>query len=236
MAAVIPILMGVAAAIMTMAGGLFALRSQHRLVWLLSISAGIVLGVAVFDLLPEAIMLGPPTNSVRTIMCALAASFCVYLLLDRWLSTARRDLTGRRHHLAPAVLALHSLIDGLGIGLAFQIDPATGWLVAVAVLAHDFADGVNTVGLCLTAQAPAAARGWLALNSLMPVAGVLIGQQLQLAPGTLALLLGGFAGCFLYIAACELIPKSFAIDHRLRTSIMNVAGLLIMAIVTALVR
>lgn len=53
---------------------------------------------------------------------------------------------------------LHSLLDGMGIGFASQIDARAGWLVALAVLTHDLADGVNTVGPCLAAEADDAAR------------------------------------------------------------------------------
>ena len=60
---------------------------------------------------------------------------------------AERDRAG---HLGPASLTAHSLLDGLGIGLAFQVAPAIGVVVAVAVLAHDVADGVNTVTLSLS--------------------------------------------------------------------------------------
>ena len=41
------------------------------------------------------------------------------------------------------------IMDGVGIGLAFQVSNAVGIVVAVAVIAHDFCDGLNTVGLML---------------------------------------------------------------------------------------
>jgi len=55
------------------------------------------------------------------------------------------------HSRAPAVgflaasgLVGHSVMDGFAIGAAFQAGSSVGIVVAVAVIAHDFADGFNT--------------------------------------------------------------------------------------------
>ena len=66
-------------------------------------------------------------------------------------------------------LALHSFLDGLGICLAFKVSPTIGWVVAVAVLAHDFSDGINTVNMILKGgEGKRAAMSWLILDSLAP--------------------------------------------------------------------
>ncbi len=46
-------------------------------------------------------------------------------------------------------MAFHSFLDGVGIGLGFQIDYRVGILIAVAILAHGFSDGLNTASLML---------------------------------------------------------------------------------------
>ena len=46
-------------------------------------------------------------------------------------------------------LSAHSFIDGLAVGLAFGANTSTGVLVLIAVLSHDFADGLNTVSFVL---------------------------------------------------------------------------------------
>jgi len=47
-------------------------------------------------------------------------------------------------------LAGHSFMDGVGIGLGFQVSQSIGILVAIAVISHDFTDGMNTVSLMLS--------------------------------------------------------------------------------------
>ena len=107
-----------------------------------------MIGVALFDLTPEALALGGSIAAPAPVMGLIGAGFCGYMMLER--GPAGRRRRARAAICGPASLTLHSLLDGLGIGLAFQVAPAIGVVVAVAVLAHDIADGVNTVTLSLS--------------------------------------------------------------------------------------
>jgi zinc transporter ZupT len=229
-------MLGVAAAAITLLGGLAALRFSRQLWLLLSVAAGVIVGVSVFDLYPEAIALGEPLHGLRPVTVAFAIGFGFYLLLGRGFGASAASPATWRQHIAPATLALHSVVDGLGIGLAFQIGTRSGWLVAFAVLAHDFADGVNTVGVSLASRDAKAARLWLGINSAAPICGVLLGEHLRVSSDMLALLLAGFAGAFLHIGACELIPRSRLLEPRSRTAAASLAGLALMAVITGLAR
>ncbi|MFE8584047.1 ZIP family metal transporter [Sphingomonas sp. NCPPB 2930] len=228
----IPLAFGLAAMVATLAGGLLALRLRHRIGLVLGVTAGIVLGVALFDLIPEALGLAEGRWPVRGLMLFSAAGLGGYMLLDRLLAGIPRAAESWRGHLGPAMLCLHSLMDGLGIGLAFQIDTAAGWMIALAVLTHDVADGVNTVSLSLAARSEAAARRWLLVNGLAPMLGVVLGLAIAIPSGMLAPLMALFAGAFLYIGACELVPRSRALDPRLWTSMATLAGMALMLGVT----
>ena len=103
-----------------------------------------------------------------------------------------------------------------------------GWVIALAVLTHDVADGVNTVSLSLAARSEAAARRWLVLNGVAPMLGVIIGLAISIPSTMLAPLMALFAGIFLYIGACELVPRSQSLDPRLRTGLGTIAGIVLM--------
>ena len=104
------------------------------------------------------------------------------------------------------------------------------------MLTHDVADGVNTVSLCLAAKAERAARRWLLLNGAAPLLGVVAGLTITVPVAMLAPLLAAFAGVFLYIGACELLPRSHALDPRLRTTMASLAGMALMFAVTSVAR
>ena len=158
-------LLGLAAAAATLAGGTLALRLAGRVHIVLALSAGAVVGVAPFDLLPEALELAKRPPAIVTAIAG--AAFMAYLALDRTL--ARAGDGGQRGHLGASSLTLHSLMDGLAIGLSFQVSAATAAVVTVAVLAHDLADGVNTVNVSLAGGTDRLwARRWLLADAASP--------------------------------------------------------------------
>ena len=182
-----------------------------------------MIGVALFDLTPEALELGAKLASPTLVLGVMGAGFCGYMLLER---TLRALAQGRSGHLGPASLTLHSLLDGLGIGLAFQVAPAIGVVVAVAVLAHDVSDGVNTVTLSLSGGGGAKrAGGWLIADAAAPLVGIGLTRLFTVGEGPLGLIIALFAGFFLYIGAAELTPASHRALPRLWTSVATMLGM-----------
>ena len=83
------------------------------------------------------------------------------------------DAPRRSGAFGAASLSLHSFLDGVGIGLAFKVSTAVGAVVAAAVLAHDFSDGINTVTVVLKNRGRGlSALRWLAVDAIAPLAGV----------------------------------------------------------------
>ena len=160
----------------TLTGGLVALRMSDSLPTMIALSGGIVVAVALFDVLPEAIDLLPGDST--DIGALMGAGFLTFFLFERVLVLHHRDepADARAHHQVGTFGALglsaHSFVDGLAIGLAFGANTSTGVLVLVAVLAHDFADGLNTVNFVLnqSQNRPQAIR-WLAADAVRPSSG-----------------------------------------------------------------
>jgi ZIP family zinc transporter len=191
---------GVVTGLATAFGGLITLRFHSRLALLRSFSAGAVLGVALFDLLPEALELGAGAHSPAMLTACVAIGFAIYALAHAWSSGRAADGRQRAGDLGPASLTVHSLTDGLGIGLAFQVSAAVGVIVAVAVLAHDVVDGANTVTLSLVGGGSTRrARGWLIADTLAPLAGIAASRFVIVPKASLAIALAVFAGFFLHI-------------------------------------
>ncbi len=196
----------------TLAGGLTALRLHRELATLIALTGGIVVAVALFDVLPEAISAVDDPERVTTLV---GAGFLAFFLAERLVVLHHRDEAeqARAHAqvgaLGAAGLSLHSFIDGLGIGLAFQLGNATGYLVFLAVVTHDFADGLNTVNFVLrqSGQRKQALR-WLAADSLAPLLGATVGVFITVSEHTLGQLLAVYAGFFLFMGATDLLPEA----------------------------
>jgi len=218
----------------TLFGGVFALRLRDRLHVILGFSAGAVVAVAFFDLLPEALNLAGPTA-----LSVAGLGFMLYLAADRLLVAHGHagDAPGEHRGVAGAsALSLHSLLDGIGIGLAFQVSPAVGAIVTAAVLTHDFSDGINTVNMVVkNGGSRKVALRWLVLDALAPVIGVGLTFLFTIPVATLGLLLALFAGFFLYIGASDLIPESHHAHPTLVTTVMTIAGAVVLYIVIRIV-
>jgi zinc transporter ZupT len=190
--------------------------------------------VAFFDLLPEAVELGRsatvhPALAPRVILAIAGLGFLLYLLLDRSLPGHAGDPQDRpdprRAWAAAGSFAIHSFLDGFAIGVAFQASRAVGIAVAVAVLAHDFSDGLNTVSVVLRNGGDRrGAFKWLVLDALAPLAGVLTSMALVMPTAGLAVVLALFSGLFLYVGGSDLLPESHHAHPRLLTTIATVAG------------
>jgi zinc transporter ZupT len=224
----------------TFLGGLFALRFKDKLHLVMGFSAGAVVSVAFFDLIPEAIEMAEGVYTPETMLGATALGFLGYLVLDRAVFFHAHHADGEHEHgehhshhrrgvLGAGSLALHSFLDGVAIGLAFQVSSAVGIVVAVAVLVHDFSDGINTVNMITKhAGSSLSAMRWLLLVAAAPILGALTASFVTIPTSTLALILAVFGGFFLYIGATDLIPESHHAHPKLITTIMTLLGVMVL--------
>jgi zinc transporter, ZIP family len=201
------------AVLTTMTGGVVALRMAHSLPTVIALSGGIVVAVALFDVLPEAIDLLADDSS--TIGALMGAGFLTFFLFERVLVLHHRDVPadarahGQVGTMGALGLSAHSFIDGLAVGLAFGAGTSTGLLVLVAVLSHDFADGLNTVSFVLSqSQDRRQAIRWLATDAVAPLVGATVGALVNVSDATLGHLLAFYAGFFLYMGATDLLPEA----------------------------
>jgi len=229
-----------ATCVATLIGGWVGISLRDRLHLVLAFSAGAVIGVAFFDLLPEAVELAAsaahPTIAARTVVALAGLGFLLYLLLDRSLpghaskSLGRPD--ARRAWAAAGSFAIHSFLDGFAIGIAFQASRAVGIAVAVAVLAHDFSDGLNTVSVVLRNGGDRrGAFKWLVVDAVAPLVGAVTSMALTIPSQGLAMILALFSGFFLYVGGSDLLPESHHAHPRVLTTVMTIAGAVLLYVV-----
>lgn len=228
------LIIAVAAFLCTGLGGLLALRLRDKLHLILGFSAGAVIGVAFFDLLPEAIGFAAPYHSPAVVLSWTALGFLCYLVLDRILLF--HGDSASRGRIAAGVLCLHSLLDGIAIGVAFQASHQVGIIVAIAVLTHDFSDGINTMNVVLRNQGnKTQGVRWLLADAGAPVVGVASTYFFTLPAAWLGAVLGLLGGFFLYIGASDLIPESYHAHPKFLTTAMTLAGAAALYLAIALI-
>jgi len=211
------VLLSLATLFSTFAGGLVAFKFRDRLHFVLSFTAGVLLGVVSFDILPEIFELARAQGIDATgAMIALVVGFLLFHSLEKFVlvhHAHEADYAAHRHPhigvLSALALIGHSFMDGVAIGLAFQVSQAVGIIVAIAVIAHDFCDGLNTVSLMLVHRnTTARSVGMLVLDAIAPVLGAGSTLFFSVSAGMLMLYLGFFAGFLLYIGAADILPEA----------------------------
>lgn len=200
---------------MTLAGGAFAFRYRRYLLYIMAFSAGMLVGVAFLDLVPEFVALAQERSiDIHTLMIVLILGFTAIFLLEKLTiihSEKQHDLPGHHHHVGvvgAAGLSFHSFLDGLAIGVGFKAGSDVGFIVLLAVVAHDFADGLNTVTFMLATRNSHWRTGaLLAIDAIAPVLGAICANVLNLDAGLIAYQLAFFAGFLLYLGASDLLPQ-----------------------------
>lgn len=236
----ITVYIAIAAFLSTMLGGLFALHLKDKLHLIVGFSAGAVVAVAFFDLIPEALELSDYEDT--TTMAIVALGFALYLLADRLFVMHGHDDDhdhGHTHkgNVGAGTLSIHSFLDGIGIGLAFKVSPVLGLVVALAVLTHDFSDGINTVSFILKNKGTRTqALKWLAVDAVAPVLGIIATIFFSVSESTLGLFLALFAGFFLYIGASDLIPESHHNHPTKWTTFTTLLGMITLYVIIQIAR
>lgn len=235
-------LYALAAFAMTLAGGAFAFRYQRYLLYIMAFSSGLLIGVAFLDLVPEVTALAQQhAIDIRGLMLTLILGFLAIFLLEKLTiihGEKQHDAPGHQHNvgLVGAIgLSFHSFLDGLAIGVGFKAGTQVGLVVLLAVVAHDFADGLNTVTFMLATRNSRWRTGaLLGIDAIAPVLGALCAGFFYIAPRLLAFQLSFFAGFLLYLGASDLLPQVHA---RTRGALIAatiagvaVAGLLVFAL------
>lgn len=237
-----PVILSAFTFISTLLGGIFALRhNKDNLHRILGYTAGVLLGVVAFDLLPEIFNLLTAQHISSTgPMIALVTGFLLFHIIEKSLLIhhSQEEEYTLHHHpqvgVASAVALIgHSFLDGVGIGLGFQAGTSVGVAVAIAVIAHDFTDGLNTVNLMLVNQnKPKQALKFLIVDAIAPVLGAASTLIFQLSDAGLVIYLGFFAGFLLYIGASEILPEAHSQHSSYWTIGLTVSGALSIFIIT----
>jgi zinc and cadmium transporter len=185
---------------------------RTRLVpWLVSYAVGTLLGVSLFNLLPEAL----ETEAVRSSMFTLVAGILTFFVLEKvvlWHHCHDDEECAAHKRAASLVVigdAVHTFVDGAVIAAATLVSPGLGVTTALAVAAHEIPQEVGDAAILLSAGY--SRRATIGLNMASAAGGVL-GALLMLAfgasaPAIIPKVLAFAAGAFLYVAMADLIPS-----------------------------
>jgi len=215
----------------------FSPRFTERLtLFLVSLSAGTLLGDSFLHLLPEAA--ADNGNSLRVWLWLIIGLIAFFILekVVHWRHCHIQTGPAHPHHIGIMNLVgdcLHNFFDGVIIAGSFLASVPLGLATLIAVIAHEIPQEIGDFGVLL--YAGYSRRRALFLNFLTALTAVL-GAAVALVLGArmdnFSVLIVPFtAGGFIYIATADLIPelkKETAIHKSLYQLISIIVGVLIM--------
>jgi len=227
-------------AIATSAGGYLAIKSRDRLHLVLGLSAGLLLGLVAFDLLPEVFELNTNTfGNVPVVSVAFVAGFLALHFAEQIFGShepAESDYGHEHDHsvniagtLGALAMGCHVFLDGVALGLAFKVSDALGFAVFIAILSHAFSDGLNTVSLLIkSGHWTKRAIMLLGLDAIMRISGAALGSYVIISDPTLAIYLAMFAGFVIYLATSHILPEAHSRHPSKLTMVATVIGVVAM--------
>jgi len=227
---------------MTFGGGLLALRLEAYRAFVIAFAAGALVASALMDVIPDALELltrsGAPLHH-HHLMFACSLGFLSFYLLEQVTHTPgdpHDTVTaeiGQAGVWGAAGIGVHSLLDGVAIGEAFHAGAAVGWIVALAVTVHKFADGVSTVSILVTTgRSSSVAQAMLLVTALAPLVGLTLQTLVPLPLSVLALFLAWFSGVFLYLGSAALIPAAHAASQSRWVPAATLSGVAVVFVVS----
>jgi len=178
-----------------------------------SFAAGLLLGIAFFHLFPESLELSEDA------LLFIFMGFLLFYLLETVLvihSGAEIHFGEKNdpHHAKGIVmfsgLFFHSLLDGVVIGVGFEVDPKLGLIASLGVILHELPEGVTSFSLLISSIKRKTALKLSIAVALATPLGALISLTFidVLSEAIIGLLLAMAGGSFLYVAASDLIPET----------------------------
>ncbi|MFF3890324.1 ZIP family metal transporter [Streptomyces sp. NPDC001914] len=255
-----PLLIAAGATATTLLGGWVAQHVGDRRHLVLGLTAGLMLGIVGFDLLPEALATNKTeVFGVQVPLLLFIAGFLVLHITERCVAIHRaheeeygphsHPFSPPHHHghassdgpvhglgiAAAGALVGHSFLDGFAIGAAAQAGGTTGTVVAIAVISHDFADGFNTY--TITQLYGNDRRRGIALvvaDAAAPLAGASVTLAFTISENILSVFLGFFAGFLLYLATSDILPEAHSPHPTRATLLFTLVGVAFMWLVIGL--
>ncbi len=203
-------------------------KLEKILFFLVSFSAGSLLGGAFFHLLAESL----EKSSSFTVFKYAFIGFSVFFILEKILhwhhchnrnenSCGNKKILGLQNLIGDGV---HNFIDGLIIVSAFAVNPGLGVAVTISVALHELPQELSDFGVLLySGFSRGKALFYNLFSALFAVLGALMGYFfIQQSQELILFLIPFAAGGFIYIAASDLIPEINK-EKSLRKSLLSFA-------------
>ncbi len=235
----LPIIVSVTAAFFaTLSAGLLVNKLKNNIGIVCAFSAGFFIALSLFDLLPKILQIAPiaETPITELLLVSIAGFSLLYALsfLFSKLNKAKQammetTLQPRIGLLSTLEFSSHAVLEGLAIGVSFQLQFGLGVFIAVAVISHDFCDGISTLALMLNSgNSLKSSISMLFVDAIAPALGAALSLIFAVQNYLLVYALSFLLGSFLYIGIGTLLPDAYRMNRPIVTTMFFLFGFLLL--------
>ncbi len=181
----------------------------------MTFAAGVILAVSFLHLMPEALELNE-----KAIFYVFLGFLSFYMLESYFFIHSGPEFQHIEHfnHTRISVIAkvafwgllVHSLLDGITIGIGFEVDKTLGIFTALSIILHELPEGIATFSILILSHDRRRALHKSYIVALATPLGAVFSLLFikSITEDVVGLLLSLVAGSFIYVAASDLIPAT----------------------------
>ena len=229
----------------TLSAGLFAKKLKNRIGIVCAFSAGFFIAISFFELLPDILVLLPEAQiTLDRLFLTAVIGFVSLFAINRSFSRlhmkkhtmAKNTFQPRIGLISTLEFCSHAFLEGIAIGVSFQLQFDLGIFIAVAVISHDFCDGISTLALMLdSGNSLSSSMRLLLLGAIAPALGAISTLFFGIQSFILVYALSFLLGSFLYMAGGVLLPDAYKMNRPITTLVFFIIGFFLILIIASII-
>ena len=229
----------------TLSAGIFVKKLKDHIGIVCAFSAGFFIALSLFGLLPDILELAPVAQiALDRLLLVAIVGFVFLFALNRGFSRMhmkKNSMTRMTFHARIGLLATlefcsHAFLEGMAIGVSFQLRFGLGIFIAVAVISHDFCDGISTLALMLDSEnSLKSSLSLLFVDAIAPILGAVTTLFFAFQNYILAYALSFMFGSFLFVGGGILMPDAYRMNRPTTTVAFFIIGFMLILFMTKIV-
>ncbi|NFV14400.1 ZIP family metal transporter [Clostridium sporogenes] len=198
--------------------------SERLLSKLMGFSAGLMISIVIFDLIPEALN----TWDYFGVLIFLLLGVLIVYFIDKNTNSIDINMHKKVAFMTALGLILHNFPEGILMGVGFQAGSRLGLKMAIIISIHDIPEGIAVATpLIASKEKKSKTLFYVFLTAVPTLFGVFLGFYIaNISKNFLSMLLSLASGIMIYVVCAEMIPESRNLGNKITSYFYMIVGII----------
>ncbi|ENK1244070.1 ZIP family metal transporter [Clostridium botulinum] len=198
--------------------------SERLLSKLMGFSAGLMISIVIFDLIPEALN----TWAYFGVLIFLLLGVLIVYFIDKNTNSIDINMHKKVAFMTALGLILHNFPEGILMGVGFQAGSRLGLKMAIIISIHDIPEGIAVATpLIASKEKKSKTLFYVFLTAVPTLFGVFLGFYIaNISKNFLSMLLSLASGIMIYVVCAEMIPESRNLGNKITSYFYMIVGII----------